>query len=994
MSLWRSRRKRRPVLLSLLVAWAVAMAAYAGAVTLLSPEAADPALSGAGVQVQSTGTGGASAEGGQNPAISADGRQVVFQSKADLPSLTPLHARAAASGTWRVYARDRVNGITTLLSDPAVNSTAPSVSADGRRVAYRVTTRLLQGLNRATTVVVDRDVSAGGTLDRTGNVKASDFADAAPELAESFPGLCGQDCGPRISADGSTVVYPSLTSPVSTDFVVTVAKDGGSIPTQLNTNLIDLNAVTGTAVYAHSDVPVSVIVATRSVVPGQTTADFTDRLTVQNPYGEASAFSVGPKTCDAFGTCRTTLTFDPAQGCPSGGPGQRWDRLVIDGPTSSGHSSIVLKADCGSQAGRAACGSQPGSDGFYDPGLSAADLARLPVQLGTQQTSAVSGTYINLGSQSAGHAFILAVPTRNLRGTVDFGTLDCQPIQLVDPGATARAAAAKLTGADSTAVPLNTQLDGTDRGTLYFLVNPPFVPPSVRDSDLSEQEPVFAAQLRMDADEHGAGQGSFALSVVSVRQIIEARRDTSSTGGFTPGPAELVSRGTYAGDNATELVDAAQPSVSADGRTVAYTRYGHPDAALDQPAVVTTTRGSTGTWSGGGLVPSPLSAAYDTDSPSLSADGSSVAYVRRPVPAASGQSAQIAVTSLKARSSVTTVSTNAEGTPGDGDSSGPVLSPDGRVVAFVSTAGNLTDDPGASGPQLYSRTVSDQRGIARIGPADVAGSAAGLSENGALAVFATAQSLLASDTNGQSDVYVREAPGQLTVKPSTVDFGTLPGSSTTPLGLPVTLSNAGPGPVVVTSAVPAAPFTYDASCVGQTIQAGESCTSAVSLTPGTSGTYTGVLRIEATTAGGDTALSAQVALKAQVTAAPAGPSTPVSPQPSASASTSGPPRVSNALAVLTPIPTVARPGRVLTVTGKGFLPGIHVNLTWGSFGPVDPVVVGADGTFTGYIDVPTSQETGERAAITAADGRGTLLAYTDLLVELPPMQPPSFKNRS
>ena len=61
---------------------------------------------------------------------------------------------------------------------------------------------------------------------------------------------------------------------------------------------------------------------------------------------------------------------------------------------------------------------------------------------------------------------------------------------------------------------------------LYFLVNPPFWPPSVRNGGVvPNRESVYAAQLRMVADDRGYAQGSFALSVFSVRHIIEEARD-------------------------------------------------------------------------------------------------------------------------------------------------------------------------------------------------------------------------------------------------------------------------------------------------------------------------------------------------------------------------------------------------------------------------------------------------------------------------------------
>ena len=91
---------------------------------------------------------------------------------------------------------------------------------------------------------------------------------------------------------------------------------------------------------------------------------------------------------------------------------------------------------------------------------------------------------------------------------------------------------------------------------------------------------------------------------------------------------------------------------------------------------------------------------------------------------------------------------------------------------------------------------------------------------------------------------------------------------------------------------------------------------------------------------------------------------------------------------------IARPGQVLKVRGSGFTPGTLVNLTWGVSGRVKPVLVTPSGALRTYLHMPSSREGGNHAAITVADGEGTFLAYTDFLVEAPPLQRPSFKSRS
>jgi len=80
--------------------------------------------------------GGQADDASSNPSISADGRYVAFMSKAK-----NLDSRALF-GVYQVYVHDRNTGITTMVSighdgkEPSQQSRYPSISADGRFVAY------------------------------------------------------------------------------------------------------------------------------------------------------------------------------------------------------------------------------------------------------------------------------------------------------------------------------------------------------------------------------------------------------------------------------------------------------------------------------------------------------------------------------------------------------------------------------------------------------------------------------------------------------------------------------------------------------------------------------------------------------------------------------------------------------------------------------------------------------------------------------------------
>jgi Tol biopolymer transport system component len=132
------------------------------------------------------------AEGaGYAPAISGNGRYVAFTSTADLEgSPGRREPRAGSSATQRppqVYVRDMELGITTRASSDARGkpldggSFAPSISRDGRFVAFASTAKLAKGdrnrsadvflrdLHTRTTVIVSRSANGGTANGQSGN---------------------------------------------------------------------------------------------------------------------------------------------------------------------------------------------------------------------------------------------------------------------------------------------------------------------------------------------------------------------------------------------------------------------------------------------------------------------------------------------------------------------------------------------------------------------------------------------------------------------------------------------------------------------------------------------------------------------------------------------------------------------------------------------------------------------------------------------------------
>src|SRR4051794_21726073 len=114
---------------------------------------------------------------------------------------------------------------------------------------------------------------------------------------------------------------------------------------------------------------------------------------------------------------------------------------------------------------------------------------------------------------------------------------------------------------------------------------------------------------------------------------------------------------------------------------------------------------------------------------------------------------------------LTLVSANEAGTKGDGPTTTPAISGDGRLVAFASKATNLGPQP-ADPPQLDVYTKDLSTGEVKLAAvagdgtrADAPSLYPALSADGSRVAFATpATNLSPEDGNGTTDVYLAEAP--------------------------------------------------------------------------------------------------------------------------------------------------------------------------------------------------------------------------------------------
>jgi Tol biopolymer transport system component len=214
--------RQRPVVhrMTLAGSLAAAIAGTAVVVSLTFAGNSAAAENGAGTNRVSVSTGGVQgALDSSEPAISADGRYVAFATDEPFDPVDKLAAsQSIANGhdpekaaDADVYVRDTRTGTTTLVSSAVDvlsdgrrekkpgdgDSDQPSISGDGRYIAFRTTSQNIASDPDAAAgiVVCDRDPDGDGTLDDACRYTKISFT------KEYAPG------NPRISADGLRISY-------------------------------------------------------------------------------------------------------------------------------------------------------------------------------------------------------------------------------------------------------------------------------------------------------------------------------------------------------------------------------------------------------------------------------------------------------------------------------------------------------------------------------------------------------------------------------------------------------------------------------------------------------------------------------------------------------------------------------------------------------------------------------------------------------------------
>lgn len=393
-----------------------------------------------------------------------------------------------------------------------------------------------------------------------------------------------------------------------------------------------------------------------------------------------------------------------------------------------------------------------------------------------------------------------------------------------------------------------------------------------------------------------------------------------------------------------------RPSVSSDGSFVAFESdaalqnsdtNGQPDVYFWERAFDISTRISLG--AGGG---EPNGASSD---PSISGDGNlvafaSTAYNLTSSPLPKGNRYVYAWDRLAG--SVALASAGDQG-PGAGSSTAPSISFDGRVIGFESTAENLVADDTNGVRDVFLRDLGRGATI-RASVRDVGGEVSAESrrpsvsgDGGAVAFDSLAGGLVAGDTNKLRDVFVRDLPPAVQVLPDPVAFGVV--ALGTPATETVTVASVGWTPVRMTSSVitgtHAGDFVPGDLCAGQLLPFGATCTIDVTFIPAAPGSRVGTLEIS------DTATDSPQKVELE----------------------GGVPGIELQLD-----PTVGPAGVVAVLRGTGLPLGARVLLRWdrGITQALPPIDVAADGSFAVGVLVFHNDVGGARQLIVYASPDG------------------------
>lgn len=322
---------------------------------------------------------------------------------------------------------------------------------------------------------------------------------------------------------------------------------------------------------------------------------------------------------------------------------------------------------------------------------------------------------------------------------------------------------------------------------------------------LLNADPLAAAAVsRLDVVSFGGAdsiglQGNFESSLPSTSQrpisrdgryVAFVSLSTTLVGGDTNGAADVFLRDRQLGVTSRESLGAggvqanaasAGPALSADGRHVAFESDASNLVAGDSNGMkdifvrdretgsIARVSVASGGGQGNGL----------SQSPTLSADGRYVAFLSTASNLVASDSNGVSDIFLHDRSlGVTTrVSLDSSGVQGNGASGTPMVSADGRYVAFYSWSNNLVAGDSNNQPDVFLRDVqAAATTLLSVSSGGVQGNAGSfspaISADGRWIAFeSNASTLVSGDNNAVSDVFLRDRIGGTTARVSVDSLG-------------------------------------------------------------------------------------------------------------------------------------------------------------------------------------------------------------------------------
>ncbi len=653
------------------------------------------------VSVNSAGTASGNTSSSA-PVLSDDGRFVAFQSSA-----SNLVA-GDTNGVQDVFVRDLVAGTTVLVSSTGSgsgngSSSAPFLSADGRLVAFQsFASNLVAGDSNGTRDVFVRDLVAGTTV----------LVSMSSAGSGSGNGVSGN---PVLTPDGRYVAFESSATNLA------AGDTNGSVQDVFVRDLI-----TGTTV-----------------------------LVSQRSGGSGNGPSAGPVLS---GDGRYVAFWSYASDLVAGDGNETRDVFVRD--LVSGQTLLASVNRAGTASGN--------SESF-----AAALLPGHAVVFVSSAGDLVAGDHNN-----ASDVFVR-----------DWVAATTTLVSLRDPALPSVTAA----GASSVAA-----FSGDGRFLVFSSAANNITP-----DDHNDGRDVFIKNLKTGvirlvsvAADGGTPDGSSfnpALSGDGRYVVFESTASNLVPGDdnfgvdvfvrdLETGTTTLVS--VNAAGTGTADSDSFSPVISANGRYVAFESYA--DDLVDGDRNGAADVYVRDLWSGTTTLVSVNSSgtgAGDSDSftPVLSVDGRYVAFTSYADDLAPGDNNGMLNVFVRDLATGVTflVSANAAGASGNDSSDGPVLTPDGRYIAFTSYASDLVVGDSNGTQDVFLRdlltgtTVLVSMGAGGAGSGNDASFLPALSADGRYVAFQSlASDLVAGDANGMSDVFVRDVVAGSTTLASVNASGT------------------------------------------------------------------------------------------------------------------------------------------------------------------------------------------------------------------------------